>query len=167
MKKVEIKKKQELPEILYESPSYPGEETSPIPYIESDKENEMPSSLFLFEYFDTGEIEPDENGKSAKIVDQIPHQYIDMSLLKKVLTAKELDRVRVALGMKPLAIAQSEGKAIIDKVLSKENELKEHAKSTQEERVDAHKKAIEDRNNKTENWYEIAPKRSWKICLFM
>jgi hypothetical protein len=149
--KIEIKKRRELPEILYEAPSYPGEETSPIPYIECDKENEMPCSLFLFEYFDTGEVEIDENGKPAKIIEQIPHHYIDMNLLKKVLTPEELDRVRVALGMKPLAIAQSEGKAIIDKVMSKEKELKEKAILTQEERINLHKKSLENRKKNSEN----------------
>ena len=138
-----ITKKQELPEILYESPSYPGEQTSPIPYIDSDKDNKMPVSLFIFEYFDTGEVEPDENGKPAKIVDQIPHQYIDMAVIKEVLTSSELDRLRVALGMKPLVQAQKEGKVVLDKVMAKQDDLKEKALATQEERISAHKDAME------------------------
>jgi len=137
-----ITKKQELPEILYESPSYPGEETSGIPYIESDKNNPMPPSLFVFEYFETGEIEPDERGRPAKVVDQIPHQYIDMSIIKQVLTPVELDRMRVALGMKPLAQAQKEGKVVLDKVMAKQDDLKEQAVATQEKRMDAHKEAL-------------------------
>jgi predicted AAA+ superfamily ATPase len=79
---------------LYESPSYPGEETTPIPYIESDKNNPMPQALVIFEYFETGEVEPDERGKPAKIVDQIPHMYIDTKILEQVLTKDELHRVR-------------------------------------------------------------------------
>ena len=130
MSKPAITKKPELPEILYESPSYPGEETSPIPYIESDKNNTMPVSLFIFEYYDTGETEPDERGRPAKIVDQIPHQYIDMAVLKQVLSAKELDRVRVALGMKPLHQAKKEGQIILDKVMAKERYIRENSKRT-------------------------------------
>jgi hypothetical protein len=151
MKKINIQKKQELPEILYESPAYPGEETSPIPYIESSESNSMPVSIFIFEYFETGEIEPDERGKPAKIVEQIPHQYVDMVVLKEVLTSQQLDKVRVALGMKPLATAQKEGKITIDKIMAKEEQLREQALKTQDERITAHKDAITERNKKLEN----------------
>lgn len=147
-KTVNVKKNQELPEILYEAPSYPGEEVSGIPYIDSDKDTPMPMSLFIFEYQDTGEIEPDEKGKPAKIIDQIPHQYIDMVVLKQVLTARELDRVRVSLGMKPLQQAKKEGKIVLDKVMKKEEELREAAKNSQESRVEAHKIAIEKMHEK-------------------
>lgn len=153
MNKPTVTKKPELPEILYESPSYPGEQTSPIPYIESDEENVMPVSLFIFEYFDTGELEPDERGKPAKIIDQIPHQYIDMAILMKVLSSKELDRLRVALGMKPLNQAKKEGQIVLDKVMAKQDELKAQALATQDERIAAHKEALEksQEGKKTEN----------------
>ena len=148
---MKINKKQELPEILYESPSYPGEETSPFPYIESNKNDEMPVSLFIFEYFDTGETEPDHNGKPAMIVDQIPHHYVDMAVLKKILTASELNRVRKELGMEPLKEAKKAGQEIINKVMAKEKELTEQAMSSQDERIDAHKQALENQRKKMEN----------------
>lgn len=154
MKKPEINKRQELPEILYEAPSYPGEPTSGIPYISSDKDNPMPSSLFIFEYFETGEFEPDERGKSAQIVDQVPHHFIDMEVIKSVLSPADFDKVRVKLGMKPLKQAQKEGKVVLDKIMSKQEELKKQALETQDERIEAHKEAMnqaKERDTKLEN----------------
>jgi hypothetical protein len=151
MKKPTIQKKQEFPEILYESPSYPGEETTPIPYIESDKNNPMPQALVIFEYFETGEVEPDERGKPAKIVDQIPHMYIDTKILEQVLTKDELHRVRLSLGMKPIEQAKKEGQVILDNVMKKQEELTNKARETQQERIEAHKATFEKVNKNTEN----------------
>lgn len=79
----------------------------------------MPPVLFIFEYRHTGEVEPDEKGREVPIIDQIPHKYVDMELLKEKLSPEVNDVVRVALGMKPLKEAQSSGQAILDKVYSK------------------------------------------------
>ena len=38
-----------IPEILYESPNYPGEKVSPIPYMVIPKDKDMPIKLFFME----------------------------------------------------------------------------------------------------------------------
>jgi hypothetical protein len=111
--------KGQIPVILYEEASSRGSTEIPFPYIEVAKEGMMPPVLFIFEYRHTGEVEPDEKGREAPIVDQIPHKYVDMELLKEKLSPEVNDVVRVALGMKPLKEAQSSGQKILDKVYSK------------------------------------------------
>lgn len=111
--------KYEIPMILYEEPSSQGSQGIPFPYIEVPKEGKMPPVLFIFEYHHTGEVEPDANGKEAEIVDQIPHKYIDMEFLKEKLPPEINDMVRVAVGMKPLKMAQEEGQKVLDKVFAK------------------------------------------------
>ena len=111
--------KYEIPMILYEEPSSSGDKGIPFPYIEIQKDKTMPPVLFIFEYKHTGEIEPDENGKDAAIIDQIPHKFIDMEFLKEKLPPEINDMVRVAVGMKPLQIAQVEGQKILDRVYAK------------------------------------------------
>lgn len=107
--------KYEIPEILYEEPQ-PGIAPNRIPYIEVPKEKQMPPVLFIFEYKHTGETEPGPNGDPMAIVDQVPHKYVDMELLKEKLSPETNDEVRVALGLKPLLEAQKKGKDILDKV---------------------------------------------------
>ena len=58
------------PEILYESPSYPGEKVSPIPYVVIPKDKDMPDGLFLMEYRQTGEFEVGDTGKPEEIIDR-------------------------------------------------------------------------------------------------
>jgi len=111
--------KGQLPVILYEEPSSRGSQEIPFPYIEVAKEGMMPPVLFIFEYRHTGEVEPDEKGRESPIVDQIPHKYVDMELLKEKLSPEVNDIVRVAIGMKPLKEAQTSGQVILDKVYSK------------------------------------------------
>lgn len=111
-----------LPIILYEE-SEDGKTQSSIPYIEVRQDEVMPPVLFLFEYKDSGETEPDSNGEEVIIVDQIPHQYVDMKYIQDKTSPKLFDELRVALGMKSLKEAQKMGKEIIDKVL--ENQKKE------------------------------------------
>lgn len=126
--------KYEVPEILYEEPE-PGERPSPIPYIEIAKDKKMPPVLFIFEYRHTGETEPDEKGKEQEVLDQIPHKYVDLEVLKEKLPPHLNDLVRVALGMQPLAKARAEGQKILDRVNANTVELKAkmNAKKLQEE----------------------------------
>ncbi|MFA6049794.1 MAG: hypothetical protein WC761_01235 [Candidatus Paceibacterota bacterium] len=119
--------KYEMPLILYEEPSSRGEKGIPFPYIEIQKEKVMPPVLFIFEYKHTGEVEPDDNGKDAAIIDQIPHKYIDMEYLKEKLSAEVNDVIRVAVGMKPLKQAQVEGQKVLDRVFAKVEGITEQA----------------------------------------
>ena len=52
------------------------------------------------------------------------HKFVDMEILKEKLDEDTNDKVRVALGMKPLAEAQAAGKPIMDKVMAAVNERK-------------------------------------------
>lgn len=132
------KKKQEkyeIPLILYEEPSSNGEKGIPFPYIEVPKGGKMPPVLFIFEYRHTGEFEPDSQGREMPIVDQIPHKYIDMEFLKEKLSPELNDVVRVAVGMKPLKIAQEEGQKILDNVFARMSSLKANIKKEKEEKI--------------------------------
>lgn len=133
--------KYEIPLILYEEPSSDGGKGIPFPYIEVAKDKKMPPVLFIFEYRHTGEIEPGENGRDAEIVDQIPHKFIDMEFLKEKLSPEVNDMVRVAVGMKPLVMAQAEGKKILDKVLAKLPAMQEAAKKVKSEKLAEHEAA--------------------------
>ena len=117
----------EIPMILYEEPSSRAEKGISFPYIEIQKDKQMPPVLFIFEYKHTGEIEPDDRGRDAAIIDQIPHKYVDMEYLKERLSPEVNDQVRVALGMKPLKVAQKEGQQILNKVFARVGGLKEAA----------------------------------------
>ena len=108
-------KQPKLPVILYEE-SVTGQQSSPIPYIETTKDEIMPPVLFIFEYKDTGETEPGPKGEPLAIVDQFPHQYVDMQFVKEKTTPELFDQLRVALGMKTLKEAQKSGQEILDKV---------------------------------------------------
>lgn len=107
--------KYEVPTILYEEPKA-GERPNPIPYIDVAKDKEMPPVLFIFEYKQTGEYEPDGRGNPVEIVDQIPHKYVDMEHLKEKLPPHLNDMIRTLVGMKPLKEAQKDGQVIMDKV---------------------------------------------------
>lgn len=107
--------KYEVPTILYEEPRA-GEKPNPIPYIDVSREGKMPPVLFIFEYKQTGEFEPNSSGDSVEIVDQIPHKYVDMEHLKDKLPSHLNDMIRTLLGMKPLKEAQKDGQVVLDKV---------------------------------------------------
>lgn len=107
--------KPKLPIILYEEPT-PGQPANPIPYVEIGISEEMPPVLFVSEYKETGEYEPDPQFGSRPIVDMLIHKYVDLDYLKTKLDSKTNDKVRVALGMKPLKQAQKDGKKILTKV---------------------------------------------------
>lgn len=100
---------------MYEEPK-PGEPANPFPYIEVDKDDEMPKVLFIQQYKHTGEFEVDPNFGSVAIVDQLMHKFVDLDHLKEVLDPDTHDVVRVALGMKPLQEAQKDGKKVLSKV---------------------------------------------------
>lgn len=127
--------KYEIPMILYEEPSSHGEKGIPFPYIEVQKDKNMPPVLFIFEYKHTGEIEPDETGKDAAIIDQIPHKFIDMEFLKEKLPPEINDMVRVAVGMQPLRVAQAAGQKTLDRVFAKAEAYKGSALKEKELKV--------------------------------
>lgn len=105
-----------LPIILYEEPK-PGEPANPIPYIEIKKDEQMPKILFISEYKETGEFEPDTNVGTVAIVDMLIHKFVDLEHLKDKLDEQTYDKIRVSLGMKPLKEAQALGQPILDKAL--------------------------------------------------
>lgn len=110
-------------ELFYEEVK-PGETTS-FPFIEVQKNEAMPPSLWVFEYKHTGDVEPGQNGEEVPILDQIPHNYIDLAVLKEKLSTKLFDQVRVALGMLPLQDAKKLGQEKLDKVMAKVESIKE------------------------------------------
>lgn len=124
--------KYEIPSILYEEPT-PGSKPNPIPFINVTIQAKMPETIFIFEYRETGETEVGDDGLEAKIVDQIPHQYVDMALLKEKLPSHINDMVRVLLGMKPLKEAQEQGQIILDKVQDNIKKMKDRTSKQEEE----------------------------------
>lgn len=127
-------KKYNIPTILYEQPSGRNGDTGiPFPYIEVKKEEEMPPVLFIFEYKETGETEPDEMGRECAIVDQTLRKYVNLDFLQESLPAEINDLVRVALGMKPLEEAKVEGQKILDRVFGNAAPIEKSAKSQKEE----------------------------------
>ena len=122
-----VSKQPQLPVILYEEPSGKNDKGISMPYIEVQKEGQMPPMLFIFEYKHTGETEPDDRGREVAIVDQIPHKYVDMEYLKDRLSPELNDQIRVALGMKPLQVAKEEGQKIMDKVMFQVSIIKDDA----------------------------------------
>tara|TARA_B100001094_G_C18141517_1_gene778155 strand:- start:666 stop:1004 length:339 start_codon:yes stop_codon:yes gene_type:complete len=103
-----------IPEICYEEDSEGL--SSHIPFIQVPVGKKMPSFLFIFESRETGEFEPGEDGNPLPIYDMDLCQYADMSTLKNKLDPKTFDKVRLALGLEPLASATKKGKEISKKV---------------------------------------------------
>lgn len=124
--------KYKIPVILYEEDK--SGKSNIIPYIEVGKEDTMPPVLFISEYKETGEFEPDPNFGSRPIVDMLIHQYIDMELLKQKLDGKTLDKIRVAIGLKPLKEAKKEGKKMMNKVFLNANLNKTKIETIPEEK---------------------------------
>ena len=131
-----VNKQPQLPVILYEEPSGKNDKGISMPYIEVQKEGQMPPMLFIFEYKHTGETEPDDRGREVAIVDQIPHKYVDMEYLKDRLSPELNDQIRVALGMKPLQVAKEEGQKILDKVMFQVSIIKDEAEKEKIEKRD-------------------------------
>ena len=138
-----VRKLETIPEILYESPSYPGEKVSPIPYVVIPKDKDMPVGLFLMRYTQTGEFEVGDNGKPEEIMDgPHPHMFVDFKHLEEVLhetfpnlhMGDAVDKIRVGLGMKPLAKARKDGNELLDRVVAKANDIAAKAYEQQQER---------------------------------
>lgn len=138
-----VSKQPQLPVILYEEPSGKNAKGISMPYIEVQKEGQMPPMLFIFEYKHTGETEPDDRGREVAIVDQIPHKYVDMEYLKDRLSPELNDQIRVALGMKPLQVAKEEGQKIMDKVMFQVSLIKDDAEKEKLEKRDLVEKELE------------------------
>jgi hypothetical protein len=138
-----VSKQPQLPVILYEEPSGKNDKGISMPYIEVQKEGQMPPMLFIFEYKHTGETEPDDRGREVAIVDQIPHKYVDMEYLKDRLSPELNDQIRVALGMKPLQVAKEEGQKIMDKVMFQVSLIKDDAEKEKLEKRDLVEKELE------------------------
>jgi hypothetical protein len=138
-----VRKLDNPPEILYESPSYPGEKVSPIPYVIIPKDKDMPVGLFIMRYSQTGEFEVGDSGKPEEIMDgPHPHMFIDFKHLEEVLhetfpslhMGDAIDKIRVGLGMKPLDKARKDGNDLIDRVVAKANDIAATAFEKQQER---------------------------------
>lgn len=132
-----------IPEILYESPNYPGEKVSPIPYMVIPAGKDMPVGLFLMRYTQTGEYEVGDSGKPEEIMDgPHPHMFVDFKHLEVVLhesfpnlhMGDAIDKIRVGLGLKPLAKARKDGNDLIDRVVAKANDIAATAFEKQQER---------------------------------
>lgn len=132
-----------IPEILYESPSYPGEKVSPIPYMVIPKDKDMPVGLFLMRYSQTGEYEVGDSGKPEEIMDgPHPHMFVDFKHLEEVLKESfpnlhmgdAIDKIRIGLGLKPLAKARKDGNELIDRVVAKANDIASKAFEQQQDR---------------------------------
>ncbi len=132
-----------IPEILYESPSYPGEKVSPIPYMVIPKDKDMPVGLFLMRYTQTGEYEVGDSGKPEEIMDgPHPHMFVDFKHVEAVLhesfpnlhMGDAVDKIRVGLGLKPLAKARKDGNDLLERVVAKANDIASVAFEKQQER---------------------------------
>ena len=129
----EKNQKLKIPVIYYEE-SEEGQPINPIPYIEVDKGEPWPSVLFIQEYRHTGEIEPDLEGEPQPIVDMYMHKYVDMEILKEKLDPFTNDKVRVALGMKPLLEAQKAGRNLLQSIKNKAEKNNIKLKELKEEK---------------------------------
>ncbi len=103
-----------VPEIMYEE-SEDGV-SSAIPFIMVPAEEDMPKLLYIFESRNTDEVEPGLDGEEVPIVEWDLHQYADMLSLKDNLDAETYDKVRVSLGLEPLAVASEKGRKITNTV---------------------------------------------------
>lgn len=115
-KKFDIKaKRKTIPELLYQT-DMKGNVINPIPYIETTDDDQMPVMLFIEEVYNTGELEPGDDGEPAPIIESEFHQYLNMKAVKAVLSAKQFDAVRKALGMETEKEAKRKGEEIIKKI---------------------------------------------------
>ena len=102
-----------IPEIMYEESE---EGSSHIPFIMVPQDQTMPKLLFIFESRQTGEFEPGTEGEEVPVYEWDLHQYADMQILKDKLDITTYDKVRLALGLEPIAVAYQKGKKIGEKV---------------------------------------------------
>lgn len=146
MRKFDIKaKRSTIPELAYQT-GPDGKVVSPIPYIETKAGDPMPVMLFVEEAFDTGEIEVGDRGNPEPIFEFEIHQYLNMKAVREVLTSKEFDRVRVALGMDKAEEAKKKGEEILKNVEKQLDTIYQSKKETQSERVEAFREKLETSN---------------------
>jgi hypothetical protein len=98
-----------IPEIMYE-------ENSHIPFIDVPKGETDPVSLFISLVHKTDETEPDMEGNEIPVYDMRIEHYARMSCLSEKLSPEDYDKVRIALGLKPLVEAVKGGREIFNKV---------------------------------------------------
>lgn len=111
-----IQKLDKIPILYYEDEAEAG---NPIPYIPVGKDDLWPVVLFVQEYRETGEFEPDNDGNPSPICDMYMHKYIDEAHLKERLTPELYDEVRVAMGLDPLNKARVKGQELLGRVYAK------------------------------------------------
>lgn len=118
-----------IPEIVYEGDE--EEQFGSLPMIHVPPSETMPNVLFIWEVQETGEFEPGLNGEEVPVIEMDLRQYVMMDSLKAAvkngkLTLEDLNKVRTALGLKPLAEAVALGHQITQNVRDSvaHNELK-------------------------------------------
>ena len=94
------------PEIVYEETA--NGFTAGLPFIDVPKDKNMPAVLFMYE---SRKIQEEELEKEIVL-----HSYANMLQLKDKLSPEDYDKVRVALGLKPLEVAIIEGSKITESV---------------------------------------------------
>ena len=110
-------KRKWVPEIMYEE--YDEESISGgLPFIQVPNDKEMPDILFMFGSTETGEFEPDLEGEPQPIMEMELYQYANMHYLKEELDSDTYDKVRVVLGLEPLAVARAKGMKQSKKILN-------------------------------------------------
>jgi hypothetical protein len=101
-----INNKNWKPEIMYEETA--DGLTAGLPFIDVPEDKNMPTVLFMYE---SRKIQEEELEKEI-----ILHSYASMLQLKDKLSAEDYDKVRIALGLKPLEAAIIEGSRITESV---------------------------------------------------
>ena len=111
-----IQKLDKIPILYYEDE---GDAANPIPYIPVGQHDLWPVVLFVQEYRESGEFEPDSEGNPSPICDMYMHKYIDEAHLKERLTPELYDEVRVAMGLDPINKARAKGQELLSRVYAK------------------------------------------------
>ena len=118
--------KQWYPEIMYEEDD--DGMSSKIPFVMVPENQVMPSLLYIFESRETGEFEPGLTGEPVPIIEMDLHQYADMLVLKNTLEPSLYDKVRHALGLKPMIEATTAGAQITQNIRKNIEEKTENSR---------------------------------------
>ena len=97
-----------MPEIFYEEKQ--DGMTQGLPFVNIPQDKVMPSSVFICG------VEASQEEEEEKEV--TVHMYCNMNFLKERLELDTLNKIRHALGLKPLGIAIEEGKKITERIHS-------------------------------------------------